>query len=369
MIDGGSSLPSQPAACTAEKGPFRLSLTSDSRAPFQIVLPTPERWLSDLQKGSQANDGDIMETFYSFLADLDRSQLLGCFASTNSPIRDYMLQSVPMRPSESLFNAYGYLLERGALDLKAGLRVKIQRAYFRPAAPGEEQHTVKNYLGVSTSNFDVEQASGGKIRFQQIGDIQYSPETFAKDAEEERRDQDLRELPERSHYRLLFYTYIVPKEQDISAAILGASNAAQLDELERELRLPLLEGCRTTAEAKSGDCFEFKGFVTVSAQIKVQLNGKSPQIASNPKTVHGLLLRCALQSIEFRRTLTRLGWRRPLDLVERFSLPPLRMKPEIWLSKSRNSRNRMRRERRWPTAGVTRPMILAGASGVSDVRR
>lgn len=300
MIDGGSSLPSRPTACTAEKGPFRLSLTSDSRAAFQIVLPTPERWLSDLQNGSQANDGDIMETFYSFLADLDRSQLLECFASTNSPIRDYMLQSVPMRPSESLFNAYGYLLERGGLDLKAGLRIKIQRAYFRPAADGEEQHTVKNYLGVSTSNFDVEQASGGKIRFQQVGDIQYSPETFAKNGEEERRDQDLRELPERSHYRLLFYTYIVPKEQDISAAILGAGNAAQLDELERGLRIHLAEGCQTTAEAKSGDCFEFKGFVTVSAQIKVQLNGKS-QFVDWGTNLNSVLPKNALKSLRIQR--------------------------------------------------------------------
>jgi hypothetical protein len=300
MIDGGSSLPPLPTACTAEKGPFRLSLASDRREAFQIVLPTPERWLGDLQNGSQGNDGDIMETFYSFLADLDRAQLLGCFASTNPPIRDYLLQSVPMRPSESLFNAYGYLLERGGLDLKAGLRVKIQRAYFRPPAPGEEQHAVKNYLGVSASNFEVEQASGGKIRFQQIGDIQYSPETFPRDGQEERREQDLRELPERTHYRLLFYTYIVPKEQDISAAIIGAGNAAQLDELERELRLHLAEGCQTTAESKSGDCFEFKGFVTVSAQIKVQLNGKF-QFVDWGTNLNSVLPKNALKSLRIQR--------------------------------------------------------------------
>jgi hypothetical protein len=273
---------------------------NDGRARFQAVLPTPESWLGDLQNGSQGNDGAIMETFYLFLADVDRSQLLGCFASTNSPIRDYLLQSVPMRPSESLFNAYGYLLERGGLDLKTGLRVKIQRAYFRPAAPGEEPHAVKNYLGVSTSNFDVEQVSGGKIRFQQVGDIQHSPETFARDGEEERRAQDLRELPERSHYRLVFYTYIVPQEQDISAAIIGAGNAAQVDELERELRIHLAEGCQTAAEAKSGDCFEFKGFVTVSAQIQVQLNGKL-QFVDWGTNLNSVLPKKALKSLRIQR--------------------------------------------------------------------
>lgn len=179
-----------------------------------------------------------------------------------------------MRPSESLFNVYGYLLERGGLDLKTGLRVKIERAYFRPAANGEEQHGVKNYLGVSSSNFDVEQVGSGKLRFQQVGDMKYSPETLLTSGGEGNRDLGLRELPEQTHYRLLFYTYLVPEEQDISAAIIGANSAAQLDEWEREIRTHPTKGCETDTLAKGGNCFEFKGFVTVSVQIAVQLNGK-----------------------------------------------------------------------------------------------
>jgi hypothetical protein len=297
-IDSGSRPSSISAACTAKDDPFRLALATDNRPEFQIVLPTPETWLSALKSASQTNDGDMMERFNSFLADLDRLQQLGCFASTSSPIRDYMLQSVPMRPSESLFNAYGYLLERGGLNLKAGLRVKIERAYFRPAAAGEDPHAVKNYLGLSTASFDVEQVSGGKIRFKQVGDVQFSPASFAKDGGEESHDLDLRDLPEQSHYRLLFYTYIVPKEEDISAAIIGAGSAAQLDELEREIRAHLAKGCET--DAASGNCLEFKGFVTVSAQIRVQLNGKFQFLDWGAK-VGSVLPKNALKSLRIQR--------------------------------------------------------------------
>jgi hypothetical protein len=211
-----------------------------------------------------------------------------------------MLQSIPMKPSDSLFNIYGYLVERSGLDLKADLRVKIERAYFRPVPAGEEQHTVKNYLGVSTSNFDIEQAADGKLRFQQVGDIRYSLDTLAQDRREGSADLALRELPEQAHYRLLFYTYNVPKEQDVSATIIGADDAASLDELEREIRVHLARGCETDVRAKGGNCFAFKGFVTVSAQIRVELNGKSQFVDWGTK-VGTVVPKKALKSLNIQR--------------------------------------------------------------------
>lgn len=240
-----------------------------------------------------------METFYSFIADLDRSQLLGCFASNAPAIRDYMLQSVPMKPSDSLFNAYGYLMERSSIDLKRGLRLKIERAYFRPAAPGEEDHAVKNYLGVSSSFFDVED-DRGKIRFKQVGAIQYSPESLEKEGAEGSRDLDLRKLLGQPQYRLLFYTLVVPKDQGISAAVIGASNANELNELERELRPHPEEGCEQVAAAKGKDCFDFKGFVTVSAQIKVELNGQTQFVDWGTK-LRSVLPKNALKSLRIQR--------------------------------------------------------------------
>ncbi|MGA2811692.1 MAG: hypothetical protein ABSG16_09855 [Candidatus Acidiferrum sp.] len=271
-LPSSSDPPPNPGVCTAKNGPFALEARSENSA-IQILLPTPETWLSDFASGQQTDDGDIVDTFHSFLVALDRSALLGCFAAGNPSIRDYLLQSMPMKPSDSLFSAYDYLPRRGGLDLKAGLRVKVERAYFRPPGPDEEPHALKNYLGVSTSSFDVVVADAGTVRFAQAGAIQYSPQSLEQDGQGG-RDLRLRDLPGRPCYRLLFYTYLVPKEEDVSAVIIGASDTTQLDQLEREVRAHPGEECETGAWPRGQDCFELNGFVTVGAQIQVQLNGK-----------------------------------------------------------------------------------------------
>ena len=299
ILNAGSALPSVSTVCTLDNGPFHLEHGNANPAAIRILLPAPERWLSDLESGSQGEGGDIMETFYSFLAGLDRAQLLGCFALDSPPIRDYLLQSIPMKPSDSLFNRYGYRLERGGLDLKPGLRLKIERAYFRPAAEGEEAHSVKNYLGVSSSYFDV-QVENEKIRFQQVGAMQYSAESLKKEGGQGSHDLDLRELPSQPHYRLLFYTYVVPKEQGISAAVIGATNANALDDLERELRAHPEDGCKRKPEATEEYCFEFNGFVTVSAQIQVELNGKSQFVDWGTK-LSSVLPKNAYKSLRIQR--------------------------------------------------------------------
>ena len=84
-----------------------------------------------------------------------------------------------MKPNESLFNTYGYLEGRSSMDLKPGMRLKIERAYFRPAKARNEEHDTKTFLGVSTMYLDVEVAGNSKIRFRRVGSIRYSPASLA----------------------------------------------------------------------------------------------------------------------------------------------------------------------------------------------
>jgi hypothetical protein len=266
--------PLPPSKCSAESGPFRLQPAIDQPAVTQITLPAPERWLGVLQGLPEADGADDFDSLYSFLAALDRFQQTGCFPSDTTPARDYVLQSLPMKPAASLFNAYGYLLGRSGLDLKPGLQIKIVRAYFRPASPGEEEHAIKNYLGLSTIIFDVEHGDAGKVRFHQIGNAQYAPESLAQASEEGNHDGALRDLTRGPYYRVLFYTYLVPKEHRIAAAIIGAGSLAQLDAVERALRALPEDGCKNPAVTANEDCLEFKGFVTLSTQINVELDGK-----------------------------------------------------------------------------------------------
>ena len=273
-LNGNTALQAIPSTCVAASGPFRLEHANDKLSSMSVTLPSPENWLRDLDARQSADMAGGMEAFYAFLADLDRSQQAGCFADAKFSAREYVLQSIPMKPSDSLFNAYGYRLERSGLDLKPGLRLKLERAYFLPSSAGEEEHDVKNYLGVSTVEMSVQQADNGQIHFQQIGDVKYLPDSLEKTNPKEGLDIGLRDLPERAYYRLLFYTYLVPKEERISAAILGAGNTSRLDELEQELREHSEEGCEAAALQKAENCFDFKGFVTLTAQINIEVNGK-----------------------------------------------------------------------------------------------
>jgi hypothetical protein len=130
--------------------PFRIEQGMSDADSIQIKLPAPERWLADMECGGNAEGSDEVDALYAILADVDPLKDKGCFADTREPIRDFILQSLPMKPSESLFNAYGYSLERGGVDLKPGVRLKVERAYFQPGEAAEDPHAAKNFAGVST---------------------------------------------------------------------------------------------------------------------------------------------------------------------------------------------------------------------------
>jgi hypothetical protein len=299
-LEKNPKVASGPSVCISQQSPFRLEYASGSPEGMKIVLPAPEIWVGALEGGTQSGEGDVMESFHSFLADLDRFQEAGCFASINSPIRDYLLQSMPMRPSDSLFNAYGYRRERSGLDLRPGVRLKIDRAYFRPAGAGEEEGSLSNYLGVSTLSFDVGLSSDGKIRFREGRPQLFSPDSLKEHPEEGSGDLALREAPEQPYYRLLFYTYVVPSQNVISAAIIGASNASQLDEMQLQLSTHPEDGCSVAVEVGGQNCFEFKGFVTLSAQVRVELNGKSQFVDWGTK-VRGVVPSKALKALTIQR--------------------------------------------------------------------
>jgi hypothetical protein len=295
-----STRPAAGANCSAERGPFRLEQGRNGPDSTQITLPAVERWLSDLEGREEADGSEDVEALYAILADLDKLQQKGCFADTEAPIRDLILQSLPMRPNESLFNAYGYRPDRGALDLKPGMRLKIERAYFRTAEAGEEEHAAKNFLGVSTIYFAVGLSSNGKIRFQQVGKIRYSPASLARKVRDGSRDLGLLGVPEELHYRLLFYTYLVPTERVLSAVIIGASNASQLDGLGEQLHTFPDAGCKRAAATNGAACLEFDGFVTLTSQINVELNGK-PKFIDWGARIKDVLSQNSLPSLRIQR--------------------------------------------------------------------
>jgi hypothetical protein len=285
--------------CLAEEGPFRVELAKKHSDSVQITLPSTERWLRDVN-GLVDPDGNTVEALYIFLAKLDQLQQDGCFRGAGSTIREFIVQSLPMKPPESLFSYYGYRPDRSSLDLKPGMRLKIERAYFRAAKTTEETHSTQNFAGLSTVNFDMESGNDGKIHFHQVGDVRFRPASLKGHDQDAGSELELTGIPPESHFRLVFYTLLVSKEQKLSAAIVGASSASQLDEFDHELRLGPVGGCKNFAATHGVACVEFSGLVTVTCQIRVELNGKSKLIDWGTR-VKDLLAKDSLGSLTIQR--------------------------------------------------------------------
>lgn len=285
--------------CLAEEGPFRVELARKTSGSVQITLPSIERWLGDVN-GLASPDGDVVDALYVVLAKVDQLQQDGCFGGPGYSIRDFILQSLPMKPPESLFSYYGYRPDRSSLDLRPGIRLKIERAYFGATKSAEEAHATQNFEGLSTVNFDVELGGEGKIHFLQIGDVRFTPASLKGQVQDESQELELIGILPEVHYRLVFYTLLVSKEQKLSAAIVGASTASQLDEFDHELRLRPVGGCKNFAAANEVACVEFSGLVTVTSQIRVELNGKSKLIDWGTR-VKDLLAKDSLGSLKIQR--------------------------------------------------------------------
>jgi hypothetical protein len=272
------------------KGMFRVerdSLDSD----FRVVLAPPNRW----PFGSIGIDEtDVVEQLYTFLAAVDQAERAGCFAATDTQARDFILQNVPTRPSDSLFNAYGYRIERSGVNLKPNLRLKVERAYFS----GSEKSD-KNYLGLSDVLFDVTPNSAGSLQFQQAQALHYSPDFLAQTDHEGSRDLAILDLKPQKHYRVLFYTHRVPTDQNFSAAIIGSDDSAHLDQFEQAMRADPDASCSSSTHDNI-QCLEFRGFVTVSVQIQIELNGK-PKFIDWSTTVKAVVPPKSLKSLNIQR--------------------------------------------------------------------
>jgi len=257
--------PQQSSICRAENGPFKLEPKSDLSS-VHIELPSPSQWLQDLQGRSEVGSRDDFEALYAFLGEVDQLQDKNCFANTDAEtLKTFIIATLPSLPTEGAFSSRS---SSGALDLKAGMRLKIERAYFDQAGVPQE----RDFQGIESNYFDVESAGGGKTRFR-IGNTQYSSSVVAEAAKASRRDVQLSSISEPFHYRLLFFTYLVPQETRISAAIIGATTVDQLDDLERKVRSRPDDTCKQSGLATEPFCVRFEGPVTVSAQFSVTVNG------------------------------------------------------------------------------------------------
>ncbi len=265
---------SAPADCLAANGPFRVELAKKDPPSIQIAMPSPERWIRAI-RGANDPEGDALEALFAVLAELEPTQPGACFKNTGPAIREFLLQSLPMEPTETLFNYYGYRSSRNGLALKPGMRLKVERAYVKADSASRDTQSSENQEGVSFVYFGVESSSDGKIQFRREGDVHFTPASLKKKFQSTGIESELGALQSEARYRLVLYGLNVPTERKLSASIIGTTSSAQLDEFEQVLRSHPTDGCKNFAATTAITCLDFTGWVTATPQITVELNGKS----------------------------------------------------------------------------------------------
>jgi hypothetical protein len=145
--------PQQSSICRAENGPFKLEPKSESSS-VHIELPSPSQWLQDLQGRSEVGSRDDFESLYAFLGEVDQLQDKNCFVNTDAEtLKTFIIATLPSRATEGAFSSRS---SSGALDLKAGMRLKIERAYFDHAGVPQE----RDFQGIESNYFDEEEHRG-----------------------------------------------------------------------------------------------------------------------------------------------------------------------------------------------------------------
>jgi hypothetical protein len=287
--------------CTLEQGPFRLEPDPSEKNTLMITLPSREQWLVRLDGQSDAEDHNVFDLLDTFLTKLDQLRSSGCLEESVDALRSSILESLPTKPEQGLLNAYNYRGGRSSIDLKPDIRLKIERAYFAGEESIEAQSAAKNFKGLSRSYFDVKSDGAGRISFARIGAIKFSPASLAHTDEQGKRDLAVGSLGPQSCYHLFFYSYLVPAHRKRSATIIGGASESQLEAVETKLRANPEQDCEEAAAGSTISCFEFQGFVTVSAEVSVSVNGKMDFLEWGADVRNVLPDSSSLQSLRMQR--------------------------------------------------------------------
>ena len=232
-----------------------FSLAPAGRA-WLIRLPALRLWQAD-ERGR-----DLQDQFEAFLSGVE---MLGtkCYGRDGSvPLVRFIEEAAPGPPSAALFFRYRHRVGDGFFDLAPGIRLKLQRAHFRPNATQD----LASYLGTTTIGYDCVSARGGGIAFRPEPVLR-DPATLA--IHPEALPEFL--LPGRTHrrpfYRIFLMNDFVPQHFQRAAILVGAQTRTHLDEITRALKARPEIAC-TEKIFEGVDCLSFEGRITASVEVR-----------------------------------------------------------------------------------------------------
>ncbi|MGH9377633.1 MAG: hypothetical protein ACRD1I_02425 [Terriglobia bacterium] len=237
--------------CSVKSGPFRLSAKPSH---WKAALPSLRTWTKSLARDT------FHQQFENFLDQIGTLSDNGCISSNESVLLQKVVrESVPVRPQETLLYRYGYRPGPGFVDLEPGMRLVVERAEYDQS---------DKFKGTSIVDYQITRNSRAWLRFRPA-EVKRQGKSRVPTGD---LDLDAR-VNKMLYCRLFFSGNLVPKNLDYTAMIIGTHSRKQMEEITQALQEHPQSGCAMDL-IKNASCKPFIGSVTVSAELKVTVNGK-----------------------------------------------------------------------------------------------
>jgi len=266
-----------PVALGAAKKPcletndlFNIHVDRKSRQ-LAITLPSLSIWQSILPLWEQPDQAETHQKIAAILNAPLQLENQGCLSPASAVnLRQILRDAIPTRPGLDLDPSYGSNSAGLGLELKFGVRLKVQRAHFKGPPPADGKRTITDLAGISTVYYECQLDSRERIAFGKPT-LQFDSEALkARLAKGWEDTQFARQARPEPIYRLFLLTSFVKKGLKRSALVLGAAGVTQMQSLDRQIAANPAVGCD---ELKGAACVSFEGDVTVSSEIRVTING------------------------------------------------------------------------------------------------
>ena len=270
--------------CVESNDLFSIRIDRKSRQ-LALTMPSLIAWQSILPQWEQPDNREIEQKIEAILNAPETLESRGCLSIGSAiQLRQILRDAIPMRPGFDLYTAYGYRAGGLGLDLKPGVRLKVQRAHFNSPLPVNGRRSILDLIGTSTVYYECRLDRRDRIAFTKPS-VEYDSdkvkEALAKGWEDTSFARLARPQPV---YRLFFLTSFLKKGVRRSALVLGAPSVARMQAMERQIAANPAIGCE---ELGGGSCISFDGDVSVSAEVQVTINGHPTYLdwGSNVRTV------------------------------------------------------------------------------------
>ncbi len=246
----------------AIRGPL-FALRPGRASDWVAELPPPQVW------EEEGSDERVWAEFTAFLSQLHSLQARHCFPDGGEFVaKSLVLESLAVPAAMTILYLYSYRLGTGFIDVVPGMRLRVERAAFRPTPKGDQ--TLANYLGTRTAYYELSRNERNEISLR----LTHVDTTPGLAAAPDLPDTKLASQTVAARlYRLFFLTKFVPPNRQRAALLVGTRDSKQLEEITGAIQGNPEIACSAFAGGQV-TCVAFDGAVSLSTELKVQLNGQ-----------------------------------------------------------------------------------------------